>query len=95
LAVNQSDNPEFDLNKPIYVTTLHSSKGLEYRAAHLAYAESIRGFSQETNMTYTAVTRTKTILTVYALGEPPGYLLQAINSLETPPSEPKLADLFD
>jgi superfamily I DNA and RNA helicase len=95
LAVNQSDNPEFESNKPIYVTTLHSSKGLEYRAAHLAYAEAIRGFSQETNMTYTAVTRTKTILTVYALGEPPGYLLQAINSLETPPSEPKLADLFD
>jgi superfamily I DNA and RNA helicase len=95
LAVNQSDNPGFEPNKPIHVTTLHSSKGLEYRAAHLAYSDSIRGFSQEMNMTYTAVTRTKTILTVYALGEPPGYLVQAINSLEAPPSEPKLADLFE
>jgi superfamily I DNA and RNA helicase len=94
LAVNQSDDPVFERDKPIYVSTLHSSKGLEYRATHLAFAESIRRLSYEKNLAYTAVTRTKTALTVYGMGYPPGYLLQAINSLHTPPSPPSLPDLF-
>lgn len=94
LAVNQSDDPTFEPGKPIYVSTLHSSKGLEYRATHIAFAESIKGFPYELNMTYTAVTRTKTALSVYAMGQPPGYLVQAINSLEAPPSPPSLPDLF-
>ena len=94
LAVNQSDDPVFEPGKPIYVSTLHSSKGLEYRATHLAFAESIRGFSFEKNLTYTAVTRTKTALTVYAMREPPGYLVQGINSAHPPPGPPSLTDLF-
>jgi superfamily I DNA and RNA helicase len=95
LVVNQSDDPEFDREKPIYVSTLHSSKGLEYRATHLAFAESIAPLSHAQNLTYTAVTRTKTALTAYALGHPPGYLSQAINSLHSSPSPPRLQDLFN
>ncbi len=94
LAVNQSDDPTFEVDKPIYVSTLHSSKGLEYRANHLAFAESIRGWDYELNMTYTAVTRTKTALNVYALGQAPPYLVQAINSLKPAPSPPSVNDLF-
>jgi superfamily I DNA and RNA helicase len=94
LAVNQSDDPVFEANKPIYVSTLHSSKGLEYRANHLAFAESIRGWDYEMNMTYTAVTRTKTALSVYAIGQPPTYLAQAINSLKPPPAPPSVTELF-
>jgi superfamily I DNA and RNA helicase len=94
LAVNQSDDPTFEADKPIYVSTLHSSKGLEYRANHLAFAEAIRGWDYEMNMTYTAVTRTKTALSVYALGQPPDYLVQALNSLKPPPAPPSVTDLF-
>jgi hypothetical protein len=94
LAVNQSDDPTFEVDKPIYVSTLHSSKGLEYRANHLAFAESIRGWDYELNMTYTAVTRTKTALNVYALGQAPPYLVQAINSLKPAPTPPSVNDLF-
>jgi superfamily I DNA/RNA helicase len=94
LAVNQSDDPVFDPEKPIYVSTLHSSKGLEYRANHIAFAESIRGWDYELNMTYTAVTRTKTALSVYAIGLPPVYLAQAINSLKPPPAPPSVSELF-
>jgi superfamily I DNA and RNA helicase len=94
LAVNQSDEPVFERDKPIYVSTLHSSKGLEYRATHLAFAESIRRLSHAKNLTYTAVTRTKTALTVYGMGHPPGYLLQAINSVQPAASPPSLSDLF-
>ncbi|HZE73006.1 MAG TPA: AAA family ATPase [Pyrinomonadaceae bacterium] len=94
LAVNQSDEPVFEVEKPIYVSTLHSSKGLEYRANHLAFAESIRGWDYEKNMTYTAVTRTKTALSVYAIGQPPNDLAQAINSLKPPPAPPSVKELF-
>jgi superfamily I DNA and RNA helicase len=94
LAVNQSDDPTFEPTKPIYVSTLHSSKGLEYRASHLAFADSIKEFSYHKNMTYTAVTRTKTALTVYTMGQLPGYLKQALNSLEPRPDKPTVADLF-
>jgi superfamily I DNA and RNA helicase len=94
LAVNQSDDPVFEADKPIYVSTLHSAKGLEYRASHLAFAESIRGWDYEMNMTYTAVTRTKTALNVYGLGLPPVYLVQAINSLKPQPAPPSVTELF-
>jgi superfamily I DNA and RNA helicase len=94
LAVNQSDDPTFEPDKPIYVSTLHSAKGLEYRASHLAYAETIKDFDYHKNMTYTAVTRTKTSLTVYSVGQMSGYLKQALNSLETAPKAPNLNDLF-
>jgi superfamily I DNA and RNA helicase len=94
LVVKQSDDPVYDADRPIYVSTLHSSKGLEYRATHLAYAESINGLSHPMNLTYTAVTRTKTALTVYGTGQPPGYLLQAINSVQSQPATPTLGELF-
>jgi|SRR5581483_3872421 len=94
LAVNQSDDPTFEPDKPIYVSTLHSSKGLEYRASHLAFAESIKEFDYHKNMTYTAVTRTKTSLSVYSVGQLSGYLKQALNSLEPAPKTPRLNDLF-
>lgn len=94
LVINQSDDPIFTRDKPIYVSTLHSAKGLEYRATHVAYAESITSLSYAQNLTYTAVTRTKTALSVYGMGHPPGYLLQAINSVQTPLSLPSLPELF-
>ena len=93
-AVNQSDDPIFEPTKPIYVSTLHSSKGLEYRASHLAFVESIKEFAYHNNMTYTAITRTKTALTVYSMGQLPGYLKQALNALEPRPNQPTVADLF-
>jgi superfamily I DNA and RNA helicase len=94
LAVNQSDDPVFDPSRPIYVSTLHSSKGLEYRATHIACAESIGEFSYHKNMTYTAITRTKTALSVHTTGTLSGYLKQALNTLEKPPSPPTVGDLF-
>lgn len=60
----------------------------------MAFAESIRRWDYELNMTYTAVTRTKTALNVYAIGQAPAYLVQAINSLKPAPAPPSVTDLF-
>ena len=78
----------------IVVSSVHSAKGLEVRALHLAGADRLRGFPLERNLAYTAVTRAKTSLSIYYSGNLPAYFRQALADLEVPPNLPKIEDLF-
>jgi superfamily I DNA/RNA helicase len=66
--------------KPIWVSTVHSAKGLEFRALHFAAAEYVRSFREEQKrLAYTGVTRAKTSLVVYHDGPLPPYFDAALN----------------
>jgi superfamily I DNA/RNA helicase len=78
----------------ICLCTLHSAKGLEFRAAHLAGTDGFRKFrDRQRKMAYTAVTRAKTSLTVYDCGSPPAFIEGALAAL-APHRKPKIDDLF-
>ena len=86
----------FDPSRRVVVATVHSAKGLEFRALHLMGLDKIARFpNRRRNLAYTAVTRAKTSLTVYHEDPLPGFLdhgiTVAIGGAQAPP---KLADLF-
>ncbi len=57
---------EFDPTLPIWVSTLHSSKGLEFRCVHFMAADTVAKFREhERRLVFTGVTRAKTALTIY------------------------------
>lgn len=57
---------DFDPTLPVWVSTVHSAKGLEFRCIHLIAADLYAGFQEhERRVAFTAVTRAKTALTVY------------------------------
>lgn len=59
----------FTNGKRIYVMTLHSSKGTEFRAVHMFGVDELSsGGLQRTNLSYTGVTRAKTSLAAYRAG---------------------------
>ena len=69
-----------DAEKPIWLSTVHSAKGLEFRALHFASAELVSHFGPEQKrLAYTAVTRAKTALTVYHDRGLPAYFDAALN----------------
>ncbi|WP_404309698.1 AAA family ATPase [Neorhodopirellula lusitana] len=75
--------------KQIVVSTFHGSKGLEFRATHLAACESLRNFGNNRKMAFTVVTRTKTALSAYHTEDIHPYLESALtitNPTHTPPS---------
>ncbi|TET35475.1 MAG: RNA helicase [Planctomycetota bacterium] len=78
----------------ICICTLHSAKGLEFRALHIAGSEYIKRFSNQRNMAFTAVTRAKTSLSIYYSDNLPGYLEQALINLNPLPDLPKVNDAF-
>lgn len=64
--VTNTRNREFDPSCPIWVTTIHSAKGLEFRCVHILSAERIDRFLERARrLAFTAVTRAKTALVVY------------------------------
>lgn len=85
---------EFNRQRPVWMSTLHGSKGLEYRALHLLSAEGLKKFHLNRNMTYTAVTRTKTSLSIYRAASLPGYLEQALVDMNPPVELPTLGAAF-
>ena len=65
--------------KPIWVSTVHGAKGLEFRAVHFAVAEALsRAGSGQKRLAYTGVTRAKTALSIYHGNHLPGYLNSAV-----------------
>jgi len=83
----------FDANTRICVSTIHSAKGMEFRAVHLVGTDRLSSELQR-NVAYTAVTRAKTSLTVHHSNTLPGFLDSAIRS-ELPPRHPvDLDELF-
>lgn len=84
----------FSPDRRVCLCTVHSAKGLEFRALHIASAENIGIFKHQRNVAYMAVTRAKTSLSVYSSSELPGFLEAALASVDTPPSLPSLEDAF-
>jgi DNA helicase IV len=69
-------------DRPIWLSTVHSAKGLEFRALHFASAEFVRSFGgEQKRLAYTGVTRAKTSLVVYHDQPLPPYFDAAFNAL--------------
>jgi len=88
------EGERFDATKEICVCTFHAVKGLEFRALHMAGCDLLWGMPLNRNLTYTAVTRAKTSLSVYYSGKIYGYFESALASIEPPPRLPAVKDLF-
>jgi len=84
----------FRAGRNIVISTLHSAKGLEFRVLHVAAFEGIKKFRMQRNMSFTAVTRAKTILAVYHSDGLPPYFEQAYTNINRPTDMPKLETLF-
>lgn len=74
--------------KPVWVSTVHGAKGLEFRAVHFAAAETTAKVgSGQKRLAYTAVTRAKTALSLYYDGHLPGYLDAAVQKFRPEPAQ--------
>ena len=66
-------------DKPIWISTVHGAKGLEFRAVHFAAAEgAAKVGSGQKRLAYTGVTRAKTALSVYHGTHLPSYFGSAV-----------------
>lgn len=93
LAVKLSDGGRWDRGRPIVCSTVHSAKGLEFRAVHLPSFEENKGREQR-NLAYTAVTRAKTSLDIYHEGPFAGWLEEAMQDEDAVADEPDWGALF-
>jgi superfamily I DNA and RNA helicase len=84
----------FDEATRICVSTVHSAKGLEYRAVHIIGAEALQSFSYRRNVAYTAATRAKTSLSIHYTGALPDFIEGALAAVGPLPQLPGIADLF-
>ena len=78
----------------ICVSSLHASKGLEYRVLHVLSCENFARRPLPRFLAFTAATRAKTALYLYSSGDLLGFLDQAIASLEPTSALPTLGQLF-
>jgi superfamily I DNA/RNA helicase len=88
------ENAPFQPETRLCISTLHSAKGLEFRVAHVLGCELLEMGAHTLNLTYTAVTRTKTSLSMYYTTKVPGFLEQAFSDLEAEHPEPSFEDIF-
>jgi superfamily I DNA/RNA helicase len=93
VTLNGSYNLPFDAQHPIVVSTVHSAKGLEFRAAHLLCADLLTRRGAK-NLAYTGVTRAKTSLDVYSTGPVEPFLNQALATVRPRPTAPSISDLL-
>jgi superfamily I DNA and RNA helicase len=96
-CVVQSDTDyiSFGPNTSVCVCSVHAAKGLEFRTVHLVGAEYLPSFrDKQKRITYTAITRAKTSLTVYTTAPIPGYLEQAVYDANVLPELPTLDEVF-
>ncbi len=84
----------FDRVRPICVCTVHSSKGLEFRALHFVACDTLHGFGRNRNMAFTGFTRAKTSLSIYHSGNLHGYIESALAAMNPPPALPGLDEVF-
>lgn len=86
----------FDPDKPIWLSTISSAKGLEFRALHLAGMDHVsKTGPAQRRLSFTGVTRAKTALSLYHEGTLPGYLDAAMRTVcSTAPAPISRAKLF-
>lgn len=95
--VHGSSSDMFPPDKQIVVSTFHAAKGLEFQTLHLAGCDELKTsfFKNNRRITFTAVTRVKTALSVYYCKDLYGYFDAALRSLDsTPKPPPTLDDVF-
>ncbi len=86
---------KFDFKTPIIICNIHNSKGLEFRAVHIACFDSLKKYKKlNRNLTYTAVTRAKTSLNIYHCGNLYGYFVDAFEQINPIPYKPTVEDIF-
>lgn len=91
VSYHNGDSPGFLTDSPIHVMTMHSSKGVEFRAVHLFGIEELRyGPLSRPTLAYTAITRAKTALNAYCTGKTNAALEEAFAE----PKHMELDDLF-
>jgi superfamily I DNA/RNA helicase len=93
LAVKLSEGGRWDNTRPIVCSTVHSAKGLEFRAVHLPSFEENKGKEQR-NLAYTAVTRAKTSLDIYHEAPFAGWLEEAMQDEHVVADEPEWSDIL-
>ncbi|WP_082848192.1 ATP-binding domain-containing protein [Delftia sp. GW456-R20] len=80
---------DFDPDKPIWLSTISSGKGLEFRAVHLIGMDHVsKTGPAQRRLSFTGVTRAKTALTVYHQKTLPGYLDAALRTVCNPSPAP-------
>jgi DNA helicase IV len=85
----------FSPDRQVVVSTTMGAKGLEFRAVHILAADNLKRFATQRNLTYTAVTRTKTSLSVYHQESLAGYFEKGLGACDpVKPAEPSLDELF-
>ncbi|MFS4583666.1 ATP-binding domain-containing protein [Phaeobacter sp. C3_T13_0] len=94
IHVQHGDYEPQTLDRRVIVTTIHGAKGLEFRAGHVLGTDLVKNFRLQRKMSYTAVTRCKTSLSVYHNRDLPGYFESGIQACGAPPKEPTIDDLF-
>jgi DNA helicase IV len=85
----------FSPDRQVVLSTIMGAKGIEFRAVHILAADALKRFPTQRNLTYTAVTRTKTSLSVYHQANLAGYFEKGLRACEpVKPGEPTLDELF-
>lgn len=85
----------FSSERLIVLSTTMGAKGLEFRAVHILAADMLKRFPTQRNLTYTAVTRTKTSLSVYHEAGLSGYFEKGLGAcLSVKSVAPSLDELF-
>lgn len=85
----------FDPNRKIWLSTIHSSKGLEFRAVHIISMDAIsKNRQNQKRVAYTGITRAKTSLTIYHEQPLPAYLAGASTAVVAPPKKVTLESAF-
>lgn len=92
---SQNGYLKFSDEVKICFSTIHSAKGLEFRTLHLIDCDNLTKFREFTKrLSFTAITRAKTIFSAYYISAPPRFLEKAFSAISPPQSPPELADLF-
>jgi superfamily I DNA/RNA helicase len=84
----------FNPDARVCISTIHGSKGLEFRTVHAPCLEQIRRFPRQRNLAYTLATRAKTSLSLYASGSLPGFIESSMAAVNPPASLPPLDVAF-
>ena len=85
LQSDDTDDREFDEERRIVVSILHSAKGTEFRSVHFVAADKFPHYTRE--KAFTAVTRAKTTLDVYHSEPMEGALESALATRSVPDLE--------
>lgn len=91
----QGEYVPFEAGKRVYLATLHSFKGCEFRCVHIPFAEGISRIPMPRNSAFTGVTRAQTSLSLYHTADLPPFLEEAVDHIVTPTRRPPtLDDIF-